>query len=108
MITENECQLWWAGKELQRGKQLQEFLGKNEKTKVVVKISKVVTISALVEICGVRQDVLSDTVEFISAFPQNGQGAPAREPLITDDQHKQMMMRYYKRQEELKVRERLH
>lgn len=60
------------------------------------------------EICGIRQDVLSDTVKSISAFLQKGQGAPAREPLITDDQHKQMMMRYYKRQEELKVRKRLH
>lgn len=36
--------------------------------------------------------------------PQKGQGAPAREPLITDNQQKQMMMRYHKRQEELKVR----
>ncbi|CAG00448.1 unnamed protein product [Tetraodon nigroviridis] len=72
VITEDECQLWWAGRELQRGKKLQDFVGKNEKTKLVVKISK------------------------------KGQGAPAREPLITDDQQKQMMMRYYKRQEELK------
>lgn len=39
------------------------------------------------------------------AFPQKGQGAPAREPLVTDDQQKQMMMHYYRRQEELKVRE---
>lgn len=42
----DECQLWWAGRELQRGKKLQEFVGKNEKTKLVVKISKVGTISA--------------------------------------------------------------
>lgn len=35
---------------------------------------------------------------------QKGQGAPAREPLLTDEQHKQMMLHYHRRQEELKVR----
>ncbi|XP_030010815.1 cilia- and flagella-associated protein 298 [Sphaeramia orbicularis] len=72
VITEDECQLWWAAKEMQRGKKLQDYIGKNEKTKLVVKIQK------------------------------KGQGAPAREPLVTDEQHKQMMMHYYRRQEELK------
>lgn len=41
VISEDECQLWWAGKEMQRGKKLQDFVGKNEKTKLVVKIQKV-------------------------------------------------------------------
>ncbi|KAK2828344.1 hypothetical protein Q5P01_019378 [Channa striata] len=72
VITEVECQLWWAAKEMQRGKKLHEYIGKNDKTKLVVKIQK------------------------------KGQGAPAREPLITDEQQKQMMMHYYRRQEELK------
>ncbi|KAM6907465.1 cilia- and flagella-associated protein 298 [Xenentodon cancila] len=72
VISEDECQLWWAAKEMQRGKKLQDYIGKNEKTKLVVKIQK------------------------------TGQGAPAREPLITDEQQKQMMMHYYRRQEELK------
>ncbi|XP_032390018.1 cilia- and flagella-associated protein 298 isoform X2 [Etheostoma spectabile] len=72
VITEDECQLWWAAKEMQRGKKLQDYIGKNEKTKLVVKIQK------------------------------KGQGAPAREPLVTDEQQKQMMMHMYKRQEELK------
>lgn len=107
MIAEDECQLWWAGKELRKGKKLQEFVGKNEKTKLVVKISKVLTSSAEVETCEIRQDLLRVTVESISAFFQKGQGAPAREPLITDAQQQQMMMRYHKRQEELKVRKRL-
>lgn len=34
---------------------------------------------------------------------QRGQGAPAREPLVSEEQQKQMMMHYYRRQEELKV-----
>lgn len=41
VITEDECQLWWAAKEMQRGKKLQDYIGKNEKTKLVVKIQKV-------------------------------------------------------------------
>lgn len=72
VITEDECQLWWAGKEMQRGKKLQDYVGRNEKTKLVVKIQK------------------------------KGQGAPAREPLVTDEQQKQMMLHYHRRQEELK------
>ncbi|XP_033834832.1 cilia- and flagella-associated protein 298 [Periophthalmus magnuspinnatus] len=72
VIPEDECQLWWAAKEMQRGKKLQDYIGKNEKTKIVVKIQK------------------------------KGQGMPAREPMITEEQHKQMMMHYHRRQEELK------
>jgi len=33
--------LWWAGKEIVRGKQLSDFVGKNEKTKIVCKLQKV-------------------------------------------------------------------
>lgn len=49
VITEDECQLWWAAKEMQRGKKLQDYIGKNEKTKLVVKIQKVRAISANLE-----------------------------------------------------------
>lgn len=56
------------------------------------------------EICGICQDVANNSAESISAFLQTGQGAPAREPLISDDQQKQMMLHYYQRQEQLKVR----
>lgn len=72
VIPEEDCQLWWAAKEMQRGKKLQDYIGKNEKTKLVVKIQR------------------------------KGQGAPAREPLITAEQQKQMMLHYHRRQEELK------
>jgi len=41
VLDEGATQLWWAGKELQRGKKLQDFIGKNEKTKLIVKIQKV-------------------------------------------------------------------
>nr|XP_061818835.1 cilia- and flagella-associated protein 298-like isoform X2 [Nerophis lumbriciformis] len=72
VLEEAECQLWWAAKEMQRGKKLQDYIGKNDKTKLMVKIQK------------------------------KGQGAPAREPVVSEEQHKQMMMHYYRRQEELK------
>lgn len=72
VVPEQEGQLWWAGKELLGGKKLQDYIGKNDKTKIVVKIQK------------------------------RGQGAPAREPLVTEEQQKNMMMHHYRRQEELK------
>ena len=34
---------------------------------------------------------------------QKGQGAPAREPVITSQEQKEMMAYYYRKQEELKV-----
>ena len=34
---EKDTSLWWAGKELYRGKLLSDFIGKNEKTKIVKK-----------------------------------------------------------------------
>ncbi|KAM8975209.1 cilia- and flagella-associated protein 298-A [Pelodytes ibericus] len=72
VIEEPDSQLWWAGKELQRSKKLLDFVGKNEKTKIIVKIQK------------------------------RGQGAPAREPVISEEEQKKMMMYYHRRQEEMK------
>jgi len=37
----DKAALWWAGKEMIRGKTLGDFIGKNEKTKVVCKLQKV-------------------------------------------------------------------
>lgn len=71
-LNEKDTSLWWAGKELQRGKTLKDFIGKNEKTKIVVKISK------------------------------SGSGAPAREPMIDEDSYKKMLSYYHKKQEESK------
>jgi len=38
--------LWWAGKEIARGKKLCDFVGKNEKTKIVCKLQKVKTVDS--------------------------------------------------------------
>ncbi len=73
MIAEGSGSLWWAGKELQVDKKLADYIGKNEKTKVIVKLQK------------------------------KGTGAPSREPVVDEEQKKQMMLHAYRRQEELKV-----
>lgn len=41
VIQESEAQLWWAAKELRRMKKLSDYVGKNDKTKIIVKIQKV-------------------------------------------------------------------
>lgn len=41
VIEESEAQLWWAGKELKETKLLSDYVGKNEKTTIIVKIQKV-------------------------------------------------------------------
>ena len=41
VMDEVSAQLWWAGKELARGKKLLDYIGKNEKTKIVAKLQKV-------------------------------------------------------------------
>ncbi|CAH1800254.1 unnamed protein product [Owenia fusiformis] len=40
VIEEPQAVLWWAGKELQRGKKLMDFIGKNEKNKNSCKNTK--------------------------------------------------------------------
>lgn len=59
---------------MMRGKKLSDYLGKNEKTKGIVKLQKA------------------------------GSGAPQREPVMSEDDQKAMMLHAYRRQEELKVR----
>ena len=64
--------MWNAGKEYENGKVLSDYIGKNEKTKIVVKFSK------------------------------KGSGAPVREPLIDKETHSKMLSFYFKKQEEQK------
>lgn len=71
-IEEEKAQLWWAGKELAKGKKLCDYVGKNEKSKVIVKIQ------------------------------HKGAGAPVREPLIDEEAHKNMLSFFHKKQEEQK------
>ena len=72
VLDPKDVSLWWAGKEFLRGKLVSERTGRNEKTKIVVKLQK------------------------------KGSGAPAREPAVTEDERKAMMAHYFKKQEEMK------
>lgn len=72
VIPEELASLWFSGKEMVRGKKLMDFIGRNEKTKIVCKLQK------------------------------RGQGAPGREPVVSEDDQKSMMAYYYKKQEEFK------
>ncbi|XP_053670721.1 cilia- and flagella-associated protein 298-like isoform X2 [Anopheles nili] len=72
VIEPSKVQLWFAGKLMLPDKRLGEIVGQNEKTKIIVKLAKL------------------------------NEGAPGREPVISEDAKKQMMMQAYRRQEELK------
>jgi hypothetical protein len=41
VIPNDEISLWFSGKEMQQNKKLCDYLGKNEKSKVIIKIQKV-------------------------------------------------------------------
>ncbi|XP_071449338.1 cilia- and flagella-associated protein 298 isoform X2 [Hetaerina americana] len=73
VIEISMAQLWFSGKEMLPDKKLKDYVGKNEKTKAVVKLQK------------------------------KGHGAPSREPVMTEDERKEWMSRAYRRQEELKA-----
>lgn len=72
VIEPAKGQLWFAGKQMLPDRKLADFIGKNEKCKIIVKLQK------------------------------SGEGAPGREPVFTEAERNQMMMQAYRRQEEFK------
>lgn len=72
VIEPAKIQLWFAGRQMLNDKLLCNYLGENEKCKVIVKIVK------------------------------HGEGAPGREPIFDEEARKQIMLQQYRRQEELK------
>lgn len=72
LVDSANARLWAAGKEFVRGELVSDRLGKNEKTKILAKLTK------------------SDS------------GPPAREPAINEEERKAMMAHYFKKQEEMK------
>ncbi|EDW79173.1 uncharacterized protein Dwil_GK12707 [Drosophila willistoni] len=73
VLEPSKAQLWFAGRQILNGKTLSEYLGTNDKTKVVVKLN------------------------------QLGEGPPGREAVISEQLRQQMMADAYRRQEELKT-----
>jgi len=72
LLDPDDAQLWWAGKEFFRDQQVKDRVGKNEKTKVVAKLTK------------------------------KSSGPPAREPAVSESERNAMMAHYFKKQEEMK------
>nr|CAH7739813.1 unnamed protein product [Callosobruchus chinensis] len=76
VIDPTTAQIWFCGKEMYRDKKtVGDYVGKVENCKVIMKISK------------------------------RGEGPPGREPLMTEDERKQLMLHAYRKQEELKKME---
>lgn len=73
VIEPSKAQLWFAGRQMLPEKVLTDYLGRNEKCKVIIKLTK------------------------------SEEGQPSREPAISEAERQQMMLQAYKRQEELKV-----
>lgn len=72
VIEPAKMQLWFAGRQLLAEQRLNNYLGNNDKCKVILKIVK------------------------------HGEGAPGREPVFDEEARKQIMLQQYRRQEELK------
>jgi len=71
-LSVDNCTLWCVNKELQFGKTLADYFGKNEKSKMVIKAVK------------------------------KGGGAPQREPVVDPETHKKMLAYYHQKNEEAK------
>merc|ERR1719240_410971 len=71
VFEQDKASLWCFNKELQRDKLLSEYVGKNDKSKVVAKLQK------------------------------KGAGAPQREPLVSEDEQKAMIAFYHKKEQEM-------
>ncbi|XP_053691393.1 cilia- and flagella-associated protein 298 [Sabethes cyaneus] len=73
VIEPAKAQLWFAGKLMLTDRKLGDIVGTNEKTKIIIKLAKI------------------------------EEGAPGREPVVSEEARKQLMLQAYRRQEELKV-----
>ncbi|KAJ3038310.1 hypothetical protein HDV00_000821 [Rhizophlyctis rosea] len=98
IVEPDNASLWWAGKEMVREKLLSDFVGKNDKTKIVAKIQKVG-----VSRCNMPGIVHMQHNDLDEYFVQKGQGPPIREPPLDENGQKQMMAYWYRKQEENKV-----
>ena len=71
-MNPDDATLWAAGKEFVRDQLVSDRLGTNEKSKIIAKLQ------------------------------HSGDGAPCREPAVSEEERKAMMAYYFKKQEEMK------
>ena len=72
MLDPTTTLLWFTVHQMKRDKLLKDYLGKHEKSKIVVKLGKV------------------------------GSGAPCREPRLSEQERKEIMLLEHRKREELK------
>lgn len=72
IVEPSKAELWFAGHHMLAEKRLSDYVGDKEKTKVIVKLVRL------------------------------GEGQPGREPVMSEEARKQIMLHEYRRQEELK------
>ena len=65
VIPLENASLWWASKEMQRGKHLKDHIGKNEKTKIICKLQKVSEMSLNIDLFTVHFQI---SLKFICMF----------------------------------------
>lgn len=75
VLDPDNTSTWWASKELARDKLLSDYVGKNEKTKIICKLQK------------------------------KGAGAPQREPVISKEEQQAMVAHYHAKTNEARVLE---
>ena len=81
--------LWFASKELTKDKQLKDFLGKNEKTKVNALYPRY------------NYKVATQNLQVVVKLNTTGSGPPVREPLFNEEERKAMMLAEHRRREEV-------
>ena len=90
MIDPTQAVIWFASKELTKDKQLKDYLGKNEKTKV----------NALYPWYNYK--VASQTyLQVVVKLNTTGSGPPVREPMFNEEERKAMMLAEHRRREEV-------
>ncbi|GFW35969.1 cilia- and flagella-associated protein 298 [Trichonephila clavipes] len=72
VLKTDEAELWWACKKLDKDKLLSDYVGKNEKSKIIIKLQK------------------------------KGHGAPVKEPVLTEEQRKILLLEEHRRRQEFK------
>ena len=54
VLDPKEAQLWFCSKKLMRGEVLSKYVGTNEKTKVIIKITKVTFFESIETSCNIN------------------------------------------------------
>lgn len=86
-----------------QGKKLADFIGRNEKTKVVnLRLLILLYRNAILEMDS-QATANHRCPQVIAKLQPRGSGAPGREPVLSEEERKNLMLAEFRRREELKV-----